>query len=247
MPRVPKFALLLVIAVLVYALGPGTSRWHILEPGPVLPAADLIGADSTGAPVRYPTVQAHTAGIWAALRCSTSPRCVAVESGPALVDPDSLRNAVTAAYTASLALAEAHDLTDTRGRLPAVTPSLPEALTAAEAAEVHGASAGLAVALHLLDAASAEQFLAGPGVRVSATGALDSDGRVLPVGGVPLKAAAVAGTGGGVLLVPTGSAPPRTAAGVQIVEVGSLRDAVTALCRRGAAGPLCERPAPSGR
>ncbi len=102
---------------------------------------------------------------------------------------------------------------------------------------VGGPSMGLAIALSLLDQLSPGSLTGG--AAVAATGALGIDGTVHPVGGVALKARAVAAHGQVPrFVVPAGDhnevARARQVLGrrVEVIPVGSLRDAVAALEER---------------
>jgi hypothetical protein len=100
-----------------------------------------------------------------------------------------------------------------------------------------GPSAGLALALAYLDHLTPGDLTGG--VRYAATGALDDQGRVLPVGGVGLKLVAAASAGFTTVFVPAGSVPAQVPAGISVVEVRSVDEALAWLCAQGATTPLC--------
>jgi PDZ domain-containing protein len=92
-----------------------------------------------------------------------------------------------------------------------------------------GPSAGLAMALELVDRLTAGDLTGGHVVAVS--GALEPDGRVDPVGGIRYKAAAARRAGADVLLVPAAVAPEASmyAGGVRVIPVISFEEALAAL------------------
>ncbi|MGH3765143.1 MAG: YlbL family protein [Pseudonocardiaceae bacterium] len=109
-------------------------------------------------------------------------------------------------------------------------------------ADVGGPSAGLMFALAIVDkltpgALTGNTFVAG-------TGEITTDGQVGPIGGIPLKMISAREAGATVFLVPAGNcaeAAQRTPAGLQLVRVGTLTDAVHALdqLRAGQQPPHC--------
>lgn len=91
---------------------------------------------------------------------------------------------------------------------------------------VYGNSAGLAFGLaQYLDFTDSH-----PGTRVAATGTLNAQGQVGPVGAVPAKALLAQESGASLLLVPKGSAADAKHFHGQVVEVESLDEAVTVIC-----------------
>jgi PDZ domain-containing secreted protein len=105
-------------------------------------------------------------------------------------------------------------------------------------AGVGGGSGGLAIALALLDTYS-DGDLAG-GRIIAATGTLDPDGTVGPVGGVPFKAQAALDAGANVLIVPSGNAKSvPTDLALTVVVVDHIDEALDWLCANGATTPLC--------
>ena len=106
---------------------------------------------------------------------------------------------------------------------------------------IGGPSAGLMFALGILEKLEPEDLTGGR--FIAGTGQIDVSGTVGPIGGIPLKLIAAKAKGATVFLVPAGNcaeAVRRPPAGLQLVKVGSLGDAVDAL-RALEAG----RPAPS--
>jgi PDZ domain-containing protein len=109
-------------------------------------------------------------------------------------------------------------------------------------ADVGGPSAGLMFALAIVDkltpgALTGNTFVAG-------TGEIATDGRVGPIGGIPLKMISAREAGATVFLVPVGNcaeAVQRAPAGLRLVRVGTLVDAVHALdqLRGGQQPPRC--------
>lgn len=109
-------------------------------------------------------------------------------------------------------------------------------------ADVGGPSAGLMFALAIIDkltpgALVGDTFVAG-------TGAIEIGGEVGPIGGIPLKMIRARESGASVFLVPAGNcaeAVQRAPEGLQLVRVGTLAEAVSALdaLRTGQQPPLC--------
>ena len=99
-----------------------------------------------------------------------------------------------------------------------------------DSGNVGGPSAGLAFTLSVLDVLTPGEITGG--ARVAVTGTIEADGTVGPVGGVEQKGAAVREAGIELFLVPVGegeSARSRAGAGVTVVEVATLDDALEAL------------------
>ena len=97
---------------------------------------------------------------------------------------------------------------------------------------VGGPSAGLAFALQIYTAGKGYANLGG--LRVAATGTLDMDGRVGPIGGAGEKAIGARRAGAELLLVPDGNAAEARAAhvpGLRIAAVGSFAEALRAIDR----------------
>jgi PDZ domain-containing protein len=92
-----------------------------------------------------------------------------------------------------------------------------------------GPSAGLAMALELVDLLSPGDLTRGH--RVAISGALSADGRVEAVGGIRYKAAAARQARADVLLVPPSAAPTATiyAGSVRVVPVATFAEALAAL------------------
>ncbi len=109
-------------------------------------------------------------------------------------------------------------------------------------ADVGGPSAGLMFALAIVDkltpgALTGDTFVAG-------TGEIAPDGQVGPIGGIPLKMIRAREAGATVFLVPAENcteAAQRSPAGLRLVRVGTLTDAVRALdqLRAGQQPPHC--------
>lgn len=92
---------------------------------------------------------------------------------------------------------------------------------------VTGPSAGLLYGLAITDLLAPDDLAAGRAV--AATGKLERDGTVSAVAFVSLKAKAAAAAGADLLLVPEGQGEEARGAGIEVVEVTSLKDAVEAL------------------
>ncbi|MGW6916022.1 S16 family serine protease [Kitasatospora sp. NPDC054939] len=111
---------------------------------------------------------------------------------------------------------------------------------------IGGPSAGQMLALGIVDKLTGDGKggdLTG-GRKIAGTGTIDADGRIGPVGGVPLKTQAAARDGATVFLVPKGEcadAEVNTPEGLQLIPVATLGEAVDALkaLKSGAAVPTC--------
>lgn len=109
-------------------------------------------------------------------------------------------------------------------------------------ADVGGPSAGLMFALAIVDKLTPDELDGGK--FIAGTGEIDDQGRVSPIGGIQFKMAAARAAGATVFLVPADNcaeAKAQTPAGLQLVRVTSLGDAVAALTslRAGKAVPSC--------
>ncbi|QYN36851.1 PDZ domain-containing protein [Pseudonocardia sp. DSM 110487] len=103
---------------------------------------------------------------------------------------------------------------------------------------VGGPSAGLMFALAVVDKLTPDD-LAG-GRFVAGTGAIEATGNVTPINGVPFKMRKAFDEGATVFLVPAGNCEEAVATnpGLQLVRVGTLHDAVTALESLESGGPV---------
>lgn len=95
---------------------------------------------------------------------------------------------------------------------------------------VTGPSGGLLYGLAITDLLAPDDLASGR--VVAATGKLEKDGSVTPVAFVALKARAAAEAGAQLFLVPKGQGDEAREAGIEVVEVSSLKDAVEALKAR---------------
>lgn len=112
---------------------------------------------------------------------------------------------------------------------------LPFEASLAEGTRIGGPSAGLMIAVTVVDLLSEENLLAGR--LVVGTGTIDADGRVGPVGGVPEKLREAAAVGADLVLVPEAQLAlleGRIPDGLEVVGVSHLDEALAAL--RGTAG-----------
>jgi Lon-like protease len=103
---------------------------------------------------------------------------------------------------------------------------------------VGGPSAGLMFALAVVDKLTPGELTGGR--FVAGTGAIDATGTVTPINGVPFKMQRAHGEGATVFLVPAANCEEAVATnpGLQLVRVGTLHDAVTALEALQAGGPV---------
>ena len=108
--------------------------------------------------------------------------------------------------------------------------------------DVGGPSAGLMFTLGILDKLDAESLTGGK--YIAGTGEISVDGAVGPIGGIPQKLIAAKRKGAVAFLVPAANcaeAALRPPAGLTLVKVGTLSDALTGLqaVRRGAQPVTC--------
>lgn len=217
----------------------------LVAPGPVEPAARYVrvaGARAGGGPILFATVMARPARAADLLAAALPERAVVphsavmrrgqsladyLEEGRAQMD----ESQHVAVYVALRHLGRPARLEREAGRWRVRTP-VPVAVRPPEAA---GPSAALAFALEV-----ARQLGAGmPQEAVAATGALDPEGRVLPVGGVPLKVRAAERAGAALVLVPAADAAAARAAarGARVVAVADFAAAVRAALTRPSGPP----------
>lgn len=97
-------------------------------------------------------------------------------------------------------------------------------------ADVGGPSAGLMFSLAIVDKLTPDELDGGK--FIAGTGEIDDQGKVSPIGGIQFKMAAARAAGATVFLVPADNcaeAKSQTPAGLRLVRVTSIDDAVTAL------------------
>jgi PDZ domain-containing protein len=129
------------------------------------------------------------------------------------------------------------------GVLVAMNPVAPDFDVTIQIDErIGGPSAGLMFALGIMEKVGPQELTGGR--FVAGTGTIDPDGKVGPIGGIPLKMIGARGQGATVFLVPTKNCPEAradTPAGLELVRVGSLHDALAALAtlRSGGVPPGC--------
>jgi len=127
-----------------------------------------------------------------------------------------------------------------RALVPARERAHPAATLAADLPGVDGPSAGLMLTLTFIDALSSGQLSSGG--PVAGTGTIDPAGQTGPIGGVQYKVVAAAGAGARVFFVDDIDAPAARAAapaGLPVVAVGSVTDALRWLCGHGATSSIC--------
>lgn len=119
----------------------------------------------------------------------------------------------------------------TQGVLGVVLAVLPkDGSLAINLGGIGGPSAGLMFSLGIVD-----KLTPGPltgGRFIAGTGAIDAEGTVSNIGGIQFKMAAARAAGATVFLLPAGECTEAVAAapaGLQLIKVGTLHDAVTAL------------------
>lgn len=96
--------------------------------------------------------------------------------------------------------------------------------------QIGGPSAGLMFALGVLEKVGPQELTGGR--YIAGTGTIDPDGKVGPIGGIPLKMIGARDKGATVFLVPADNCQEAKAdspAGLELVKVDSLHDAVAAL------------------
>jgi Lon-like protease len=116
------------------------------------------------------------------------------------------------------------------GVLVAMNPVAPYDVDIKVGEDIGGPSAGLMFALGILEKVGPTELTGGR--FIAGTGTIDPDGKVGPIGGIPLKMIAARDKGAVVFLVPAGNcaeAKGATPRGLQLVKVSTLHDALGAL------------------
>jgi PDZ domain-containing protein len=106
-------------------------------------------------------------------------------------------------------------------------PELPVKVTIETRRNISGPSAGLMFTLSIIDKLTAEDLTGGR--RIAGTGAIDLDGEVTPVGGVPEKLVSVDRQGVTTFLIPAGncaSVRGRVPDGLRLVKVSTIKEAL---------------------
>ena len=109
-----------------------------------------------------------------------------------------------------------------------------------ETENIGGPSAGLMFALSIIDRLTAQDLTGGR--RIAGTGELSVDREVLPIGGVAEKLVAARRQGATVFLIPADNCPDvrgRVPAGLRLVRVATLDDALRFLRQPDAPAPGC--------
>jgi PDZ domain-containing protein len=99
-----------------------------------------------------------------------------------------------------------------------------------ELGDVGGPSGGMMFALGIIDRLTAEDLTGG--LHIAGTGTIDQDGEVGPIGGVVQKLYGASRSGATVFLVPAGNCEEivgNVPAGLQVVKIATLQDALNAL------------------
>ena len=128
------------------------------------------------------------------------------------------------------------------GVFVAMSPVAPYDIDIKVGEDIGGPSAGLMFALGILEKVGPTELTGGR--FIAGTGTIDPDGKVGPIGGIPLKMIGARHKGAAVFLVPADNcdeAKRATPAGLQLVRVGSLHEALSALqtLRNGGTPPAC--------
>ena len=116
------------------------------------------------------------------------------------------------------------------GVLVAMNPVAPYDVDIKVGEDIGGPSAGLMFALGILEKVGPTELTGGK--FIAGTGTIDPDGKVGPIGGIPLKMIAARDKGAVVFLVPADNcaeARSATPAGLRLVKVSTLHEAVGAL------------------
>ena len=191
-----------------------------------------------------PAVADVVAGSAADGKLRTGDRLVSINGTP-VASPDAVNavlqatkpgDAATVAFTrdgkpqtATVTLGSADGRT--QGVLGVVLAVLPTAgLVQVDLGGVGGPSAGLMFSLGIVDKLTPGELTGGR--FVAGTGAIDAEGVVSNIGGIQFKMAAARAAGATVFLLPAGECAEAVAAvpaGLQLIKVGTLHDAVTAL------------------
>ncbi len=122
----------------------------------------------------------------------------------------------------------------TRGFLgisPQVRPVAPFTISnSLQTSNIGGPSAGLMFTLGIIDRLTEGDLTSGH--YIAGTGTIDTEGQVGEIGGILMKMIAAKGVGATVFLVPAGNCPEaltRVPDGLELVKVGTLTEAMTAL------------------
>ncbi len=116
------------------------------------------------------------------------------------------------------------------GVIVAMNPVAPYDVDIKVGEDIGGPSAGLMFALGILEKVGPTELTGGR--FIAGTGTIDTDGKVGPIGGIPLKMIAARDKGAVVFLVPADNCEEARGAipnGLQLVRVATLHDAVGAL------------------
>jgi Lon-like protease len=194
--------------VIVDAVAPDAPAAGALQPTDVVVRAD-------GRPVRTPSdlrrlVGSHRPGetVRLGLREKDGVRTVAVRT---IADPDDPKRAIV-----GIAVGQSADI-----KLPLKVDI--------DLGDVGGPSAGLAFALDVMEELGRD---VDRGYKVAATGELELDGRVVPIGGAAQKAIGARRAGVDVFLVPAGEnarEARKTAGNVRVIPVETFQQALRAL------------------
>ena len=252
-------AVALGLALTAVWIGADDDAYLRVAPGPLVSVSTVLDTDGqvpgdevTTEPV-FATIAATRVTNARAAWCTVSARCRVIlapdtydqiNNPPPQPDPDDPDGAPVAPPTdpdTSRALRAANDAATVYAARDHTAPSAwaraPGSLDGLGA--VHGPSAGVAVALYLIDLRTPGDLLGG--TRVAATGAIDSTGAITEVGGVADKASAVAASTAEVFFVPAANAEQaRAGAGdVPVVPVRDLGEVLAWLCEHhsGRGGP----------
>ena len=215
----------LLLGVLVAAAARAPSSYHRLGGG-TRPASELVSV--TGVPTN------PTAGTILVTVVTSEPASFAGVVGAWLGSTNDVQRDLdrTAAVTVEWTNRELMKTAGTNATALALRRLGVDPATVQVSVTPHGLggpSAGLAMALELVDLLSPGDLTNGH--RVAVSGALGADGRVEPVGGIRFKAAAARDAGADVLLVPVGLAriAQAHAGGVRVIAVASLSEAIAVL------------------
>jgi hypothetical protein len=227
-------AVLLVLATGLALSSGGVVR---VSPGPAEPAgiALRVGTPAAGNPDAadsplITTVRAEELSKWQALWCGVKPSCDTL----VLADPLGSKAPATQMDGSVQSASNAADnLLGSRLTYPGAPG------TDVTVPGIGGPSAGLTLSLHFVNLRSTGNLFSA--YAVAATGTVSDDGSVGPVGGVEHKAQGALRAGARVLFVPAEEVSQvGEASALQVVGVGSLGEAVTWLCDRGATSSVCD-------